>query len=116
MKLTFAYVMGTFYIVAGMMHFIVPKPYVKIMPKSLPYPLALVYLSGIAEILCGIGFLFDATRVAAAWATILLLLAIFPANINMALNPAQFKISPWLLYSRLPLQFVLVWLAYFYTE
>lgn len=116
MKLTFAYVMGAFYIFAGIMHFIVPKPYVKIMPKSLHYPLALVYLSGIAEILCGIGFLFDATRVAAAWATILLLLAIFPANINMAANPSKFKFAPWLLYARLPLQFVLIWLAYLYTK
>lgn len=112
----FAYMMGVFYLFAGAMHFINPIMYLKIMPKMLPYPLALVYLSGLAEILCGIGFLFEGTRVVAAWATILLLLAIFPANINMAMHPEHFGIAPWLLYLRLPLQFVLIWFAYLYTK
>jgi len=116
MKLIFAYVMGLFYVFAGIMHFIFPAKYLTIMPKILPYPLFLVYLSGIAEILCGLGFLFQETRVAAAWATILLLIAIFPANINMAMYPEHFGISPWLLYLRLPLQFLLIWFAYLYTK
>lgn len=98
------------------MHFIYPASYLKIMPKMLPYPLMLVYLSGVAEILCGLGFLFHETRVVAAWATIALLLAIFPANINMAMHPEQFGIAPWLLILRLPLQFLLIWFAYLYTK
>lgn len=116
MKLIFAYVMGAFYIFAGVMHFIFPAVYFKIMPKMVPYPMALVYLSGVAEILCGLGFLFYETRAIAAWATIALLVAIFPANINMAMYPEQFGISPWILYLRLPLQFVLIWFAYLYTK
>jgi len=111
-----AYLMGAFYIIAGVMHFVIPAPYLKIMPKILPYPLVLVYLSGIAEILCGMGMLFSETRVLAGWLTIALLIAIFPANINMAMHPEQFDISPWALYLRLPLQLVLIWLAYLLTK
>ncbi len=110
-----AYAMGIFYIAAGIMHFIFPSKYEKIIPKIFPFPKTLVYLSGIAEILCGVGFLFDSTRTMAAWATILLLIAIFPANINMAMHPKPFGIKPWILYLRLPLQFLLIWLAYLYT-
>lgn len=116
MKMIFAYLMGVFYIFAGFMHFIFPASYLKIMPAMLPYPMMLVYLSGAAEVLCGLGFLFNETRVAAAWATILLLLAIFPANVNMAMHPEQFDIAPWLLNLRLPLQFLLIWFAYLYTK
>ena len=115
MKMFFAYGMGLFYLFAGIMHFILPGPYIKIMPKMLPFPLMLVYLSGMAEILCGLGLLFDKTRVIAAWATILLLIAIFPANINMAMSPEKYNMAPWLLYARLPLQFLLIWFAYLYT-
>lgn len=116
MRSLFAYVMGIFYIFAGSMHFIAPSIYLKMMPKILPYHLPLVYISGVAEILCGLGFLFQETRSLAAWATILLLIAIFPANIKMAMHPEQFGIEPWLLYARLPLQLVLIWLAYLYTK
>lgn len=114
--LVLAYGMGIFYLFAGILHFIYPASYLKIMPQMLPYPLMLVYLSGLAEILCGLGFLFHETRSIAAWATIALLIAIFPANINMALNPEQFGIAPWILYLRLPLQFLLIGLAYLYTK
>lgn len=116
MKLFFAYAMGIFYIFAGSMHFISPAIYLKMMPKILPYHLALVYISGVAEILCGLGLLFQETRPLAAWATILLLIAIFPANITMAMNPELFGISPWILYLRLPLQLLLIWFAYLYTK
>lgn len=116
MKAIFAYLIGAFYIFAGVMHFIFPLAYVKIMPKMLPYPLFLVYLSGVAEIICGLGFLFENTRHLAGWATIALLIAIFPANINMALHPQEFTNYPWILYLRLPLQFLLIWFAYQYTR
>ncbi|HEV8050936.1 MAG TPA: hypothetical protein VGP47_00460 [Parachlamydiaceae bacterium] len=116
MKMFFAYLMGLFYIFAGSLHFLFPASYLKIMPKYMPYPMQLVYLSGAAEIICGLGFLFDETRPTAAWGTILLLLAIFPANINMAMYPQNFGLSPLLMYLRLPLQFLLMWLAYLYTN
>ena len=116
MNLFFAYVMGIFYIFAGSMHFIKPGIYLKMMPKILPYHLPLVYISGVAEILCGLGFLFQETRTVAAWGTILLLIAVFPANINMAMNPELFGVSPWVLYLRLPLQLILIYLAYLYTK
>lgn len=116
MRLFFAYLQGIFYIFAGSMHFVFPSHYLKIMPPILSLPLTLVYLSGVAEIICGLGFLFDGTRSIAAWATILLLIAIFPANIYMAMHPDLFGISPWILYLRLPLQFILIWFAYIYTK
>lgn len=116
MKIAFAYLMGAFYIFAGSLHFIFPATYLRMMPKMLPYPMMLVYLSGFMEIICGLGFLFSETRAAAAWGTILLLIAVFPANINMAMHPNRFGIAPWILYLRLPLQFLLIWLAYLYTN
>ena len=78
--------MAAFYIVAGVNHFRAPEFYVAIMPPYLPWHLELVYLSGVAEIVCGVGLLIPRTRVLAAWATIALLIAVFPANIHVALN------------------------------
>lgn len=75
--------MALLYIVAGLLHFIKPKMYLKIMPPYLPAHLPLVYLSGVAEILLGIGLLIPALQVYAAWGVILLLIAVFPANVYM---------------------------------
>lgn len=116
MTVAWAYLMGVFFIVAGSLHFIIPSPYIKMIPDMLPYPKRLVFISGAAEILCGIGLLFNETRVIAAWATIVLLIAIFPANIKMAMHPRKFGISPWLLYLRLPLQGLLIWFAFLFTK
>jgi len=79
------------------------------MPEALPWHLALVYVSGAAEILGGIGLLVPKTRRAAAWGLLLLLLAVFPANINMAVNEIYvggMPHEPWLLWARLPMQLV----------
>jgi len=116
MKKNFIFFMGVAYIAAGLNHFWHTTFYANMLEGFLPYPLALVYISGIAEILCGIGLLIPSTRKMAAWATIALLIAIVPANINMALHPAQFGFSPMALYLRLPLQLLLIWLAYIYTK
>ena len=78
------YVMGPLYVVAGVLHFVAPELYAQIIPPFLPAPLALVYLSGVAEIAVGIGVLIPRTRHYAAWATIALLVAIFPAHIYLA--------------------------------
>lgn len=97
------------FIAAGANHFINPRFYLAIMPPSLPYHRELVYLSGVFEILGGIGVLFPATRQWAGIGLILLLLAVFPANIYMAMNTEKFfKLPAWGLYLRLPLQFVII--------
>jgi uncharacterized membrane protein len=104
---------------AGLNHFIKPDPYVAMMPDALPAHLALVYISGVAEILGGLGLILPRTRRLAAWGLVLLLLAIFPANINMAVNHLPLGDRPvptWALWARLPLQAVLIAWAYWYTR
>lgn len=104
---------------AGVNHFIDPATYVAMMPDVLPAPLALVYLSGIAEIAGGLGLILPATRKLAAWGLILLFLAVFPANINMAINGLPLgstELPSWALWGRLPLQLVFVVWAYWFTR
>ena len=91
------------------MHFVSPEPFLRMMPAALPWHLGLVYVSGAAEILGGIGLLIPKTRRAAAWGLLLLLVAVFPANINMAVNEIYLDgmpHEPWILWARLPLQLV----------
>jgi uncharacterized membrane protein len=79
------------------------------MPPVLPAHLELFYLSGVFEILGGIGVLVPRVRSAAGWGLIALLVAIFPANVHMALNPESFAdIAPAALYARLPFQVLFV--------
>jgi uncharacterized membrane protein len=75
--------LAVLFIGAGVLHFVAPATYLHIMPPYLPAPLALVYLSGAAEIAGGVGLLIPATRQLAGWGLILLLLAVFPANVYM---------------------------------
>lgn len=96
----------------GIMHFVSPATYVRIVPAWLPAPLLLVYVSGVAEILGGLGLLPPATRVAAGWGLIVLLIAVFPANVQMlesarAENASRLWIA--LLVLRLPLQPLLIY-------
>ena len=86
LKRPLLYVMAPAYVVAGVLHFIVPELYVQIIPPIFPAALVLVYLSGLAEIAVGIGLLIPRMRQLAAWSTVVLLVAIFPANIYMATN------------------------------
>jgi uncharacterized membrane protein len=111
------YLLALFFIVAGAGHFLKPETYLKIMPTYVPYPYAMVLISGAAESLLGLLILFRRTRKAAAWGLIALLIAIFPANLNMALYPDQFSEIPrWVLYARLPLQGVLIAWVYGFTK
>ena len=106
-------------IAAGLSHFIVPHPYVKIVPPQLPYPEAIVYISGFFEILGGIGLFIPLVSQAAAWGLVLLLIAVYPANINMAVNNIHINNIPdgnWFQAIRLPFQFVLIAWAYWYTK
>ncbi|WP_435355172.1 DoxX family protein [Emticicia sp. SJ17W-69] len=110
------YIMSAFFIYAGISHFTKKHFFVKAMPPYIPYHEAMVALSGIAEILLGIGLLFEVTKNYAAWGIILLLIAVFPANIYMATSGIFKKIPQILLWLRLPLQIILIWWAYLYTK
>ena len=109
------YLQAVLYIAAGANHFINPKPYLALMPPYLPAHSQLVIISGIAEIVLGIGLLFPATRSLSAWGLILLLIAVFPANVFMAMSNRFRKMPTWLRWARLPLQGLLIWWAYRYT-
>lgn len=111
------YLMSFLYIAAGIYHFINPRMYMKIMPSYLPYHLPLVYISGICEIVFGALLIPEATRPIAAWLIIVLLIAIFPANIQMAINFKRKKHRfLWMALIRLPLQLLLIWWAWQYTK
>ncbi len=104
------------FIVAGVGHFAATEFYMKIMPPYLPYPRPLVLLSGVFEVVLGILLLVPTTSRLAAWGLIALLVAVFPANVFMYQHAEDFPLSPTLLLLRLPLQGVLIHLAYAYTR
>ena len=82
---------GPFFVFAGLMHFLKTRWYERIMPPYLPRQRDLVYASGVAEIAGGLGTMHPATRrMGSAW-SIATLLAVFPANIHMALEPERFE-------------------------
>jgi uncharacterized membrane protein len=99
------------FVTAGVLHFLEPSPFVQIVPPYLPWPLALVYVSGACEVLGGCGVLVPRLRRAAGWGLIALLVAVFPANLHAALANVQLEgleVHPLLLWLRLPLQAVLI--------
>lgn len=99
------------FVAAGILHFLRPASYVGIMPPWLPAPLFLVYLSGALEAAGGLGLLHPATRRAAGWGLVLLLLAVWPANFQMLLNARAAGAGATeeaLLWLRLPLQLLLI--------
>jgi uncharacterized membrane protein len=108
-----------FFVIAGTLHFLRPCFYLQIVPPYLPWPLTLVYLSGAFEILGGCAVLPASTRRWAGIGLIALLLAVFPANIHMALHPEP--VGGWdvplgLLWLRLPMQGVLIAWAWWATS
>jgi uncharacterized membrane protein len=105
--------------VVGILHFVKPDPFTRIVPPELPYPLALVYISGFFEILGGIGLLIPWVSVAAAWGLIALFIAVFPANINQAIHSIPIEgipHHPVMYWVRLPFQAVLIAWAWWYTR
>lgn len=110
------YVMAAIYILAGLNHFRVPRLYQRMIPPALPSPKALNIISGVAEILMGMALCIPASSNLAAWSIIILLVAIFPANVYMLINErAGMGLPKWILVMRLPLQLVLIAWAYLYT-
>jgi uncharacterized membrane protein len=107
------WIVGLLFVAAGANHFLMPKPYLSLMPSYLPAHAALVQISGVAEILGGLGVLLASTRRCAAWGLILLLVAVFPANLNAALNGwPGVDVSRSVLWARLPFQAVFIWWVY----
>ena len=97
--------LGLTFIATGVNHFVMPKTYQAIMPDYLPAHKELVAISGVAEAAGGAGVLSERTRRVAGWWLIATLIAIFPANVHMAVHPERYKKIPkWALYVRLPIQ------------
>lgn len=108
---------GLLFVGAGVMHFVAPAFYLKIMPPYIPFHLALVYLSGLFEIGLGVMLLVRKWARLAGWGLILLLVAIFPANIYVYQHQDLFPdLSPFWHLMRLPIQGVLILWAYWYTR
>ncbi|HEX8336876.1 MAG TPA: MauE/DoxX family redox-associated membrane protein [Pyrinomonadaceae bacterium] len=117
LKIILKYLLCVFFVAGGLNHFANPDFYLKIMPPYLPWHLFLVYLSGFFEVALGVLLLARPYTRVAAWGLIALLVAVFPANIHMAINPQLYPdISPLALWLRLPLQAVLIAWAYWYTR
>lgn len=102
---------GLFFVGAGALHFLVPAKYAAMIPSVLPAPMVWVYLSGAAEVVCGVGLLQRRRRRAAAWCTVALLFAILPANVHVALSGGSIEGLPeagWYYLARVPFQLVYV--------
>ena len=114
------YVFGFLYCIAGILHFVMPEFYMQIMPPYLPFHLELVYLSGVAEIVLGIGLVFKVSRQWAACGIIALLIAVFPANWYLAFNEAPQEalgtsqiVALWI---RFPIQVLLISIAWWQSK
>lgn len=108
-------------VAAGANHFRNPAPYLGMMPAAIPvgWDALLVQISGVAEIAGGLGLILPATRRAAAWGLVALFVAVFPANLNMAVNNLPLGDTPvptWALWARLPLQLVFIAWAVWFTR
>jgi len=115
----FVYLAAAFYVFAGVQHFRDPEFYLKIVPPKLPWREAAVYVSGVAEIAGGVGLLIPGLRRAAAWGLVALLIAVFPANIYMAVHQVQattWNVPALLLWLRLPVQGLLIWWVLWSTK
>jgi uncharacterized membrane protein len=112
-------ILAALFLVSGLLHFIIPQMYIRVMPQYLPPCQVLVYISGAAEMLGGLGLLIPATRHAAASGLVALLIAVWPANIYMATAHLLF---PGIMGQsraqrlRVPLQIPLIYWAWMYTR
>lgn len=109
--------MAVLYILAGVNHFLNPETFRKIMPPWLPWHDVLIYVTGVLEMAFGVLLFPLRTRRFAAWGIVFLLIAIFPANIQMALNYVKTNHhQAWLAVLRLPVQVLLIWWAWWFTQ
>ena len=118
-KQTFRVLMAVLMVLAGLSHFFADGVYIKIYPPLLPYATTMVYFTGVAEVLGGIGLLIPSVSQVAAWGLVILFIAVYPANINMAINNIHIDNIPdgnWFQAIRLPFQFVLIAWAWWLTR
>jgi uncharacterized membrane protein len=116
LKTALRVLLAVFFVAAGINHFRATGFYLRMMPPYVPFHVLMVQVSGVAEIVLGILLLVPATTVVAAWGLIALLIAVFPANLQMALHPQTFpEFSVNALWLRLPLQGVLIAWAWWFT-
>jgi uncharacterized membrane protein len=111
--------MGALYVTAGVLHFLITRRYVAIVPPYLPSPRTLVLISGAAEIAGGVGVLVPIPPVCrvSAWGLVALLVAVMPANVYMVTGHQNFPNIPiWIAWLRLPLQIPLIYWAWLYTR
>jgi uncharacterized membrane protein len=111
LQISFRIATAIAFIGTGIFHFIRPDLFARIVPPMFPHPRALVFISGICEIAGATGLLIPRLRRPAAWGLIALLIAVFPANIYMAVEPDGFKdlkLPTWFLWLRLPMQPVFI--------
>jgi uncharacterized membrane protein len=108
LKSVLTYLCGLFFGVAGTLHFLKPDPFLEIVPSFIPFPEAAVYVSGCFEIAGGLGMLLPRWRRWASYGLVALLVAVFPANINMAVNSIDFGLPHSLLWWRLPFQVLFI--------
>jgi uncharacterized membrane protein len=110
-------IMSWFYIFAGLSHFTDSNWFLQIVPPYLPFKLELVYVSGILEIIFGFMLILPSMRYYAGWGLILLLIAVYPANIYLAqTNGAAMNTSALVAWGRLPFQFLFIGIAYWHTK
>jgi uncharacterized membrane protein len=110
------YVMAIIYILAGFNHFRSPKIYIKIIPPYLKNPNLINKVTGVLEIIFGIGLCFLQFQSVAAIGIIVLLIGFFATHFYMIQNEkARMRLPLWLLYLRIPLQFLLIFWAYQYV-
>ena len=109
--------LAAFFINVGVDHFVNPEFYLSIMPPAFPLHLEAVYISGFFEVLGGVGVLIPRLRKIAGWGLVALLVAVYPANIYMAITPEAFpEVSVELLYVRLAFQFLFFYWAFSVTR
>jgi uncharacterized membrane protein len=106
--------LALFWIVAGVLHFVIPRQYEAIVPPAIArWKRELVVASGLAEIAGGIAVLPEGTRRGARWWLLATLVAVYPANVHMAVNPQQYpRIPPAALWARLPVQGLFAWFTW----
>lgn len=117
LKLALKVVFALFFVGAGINHFVRTGFYLRMMPPYVPFHLASVYASGVAEIALGLLLLGPQTTTVAAWGIIALLVAVFPANLQMAMHPETFpEFTPAALWIRLPFQPLMIAWAFWLTR
>jgi len=119
MKTTARWLLTLFLIAAGCNHFLQPDLHIAMIPAMLPAPRTLVLVSGIAQVVGGLGLVFRSTRRVAAWGVVVLLIVLLPANVNMALHHLPYgnhQVPAWILWARVPLQAVFVAWAWWFTR